>query len=131
MSESHYQPGRCNIGPREVAVRKKIFVLFLALTIVVSFLHLCTIHTTLCFGVLVLLSFAAIVIYFEVKYSFCILFGFFNLYNFHHLGNLNDVNDKADGKKDRKRVKQILAESLVLAIVYSTLLHLAANYFFV
>jgi hypothetical protein len=71
-------------------------------------------------------SFAVIVIYIEIRYHFCILFGFFHLYNFKHLGNLQEVNCKEDQRTDRKRVKKIIFQSLFVAVIYSTIIHMMA-----
>jgi hypothetical protein len=120
----NYQPGNCNIGEKEVAIRKKGFGFFVVITLAFSVLVSLYCHSITCWLILLFSSFILIVLYLQIKYRFCILFGFFNLYNFEHPGNLNEVTCKEDSKKDRKRVSNILIRALLSATAYTVLLYL-------
>ena len=125
-SDQRYKPGECNIGEREISVRKKFLAFFGVL--VIGFTICCFAYCDSVASWLALIgsSFAVIVIYLEVRYRFCILFGFFHLYNFKQLGNLEEVNCKEDQKCDRKRVRKIVFQSLLVAVVYSSIIHMMA-----
>ena len=47
----------------------------------------------------------------------------FNLYNFGKLGELSDVTEAEDSGKDRRRVGQIVRQSLFVALTYATVIH--------
>jgi len=126
--ESHYQPGNCNIGQREIKLRKKFFRFFMFLSIILSIAGIRWCDSIALWISLLVCVFAVIVIHLEIRYRFCILFGFFGLYNFDKLGVLHEVTDRDDAKKDRKRVVEICLESLVVSLAYASLIHLLASY---
>ena len=73
--------------------------------------------------------YCVIVLYVEIKYKFCILFGFFSLYNFEKLGNLNEVTIPEDEKTDSKQVWKVALQSMIIALVYASAIHvLVANF---
>jgi hypothetical protein len=125
-SDQRYKPGVCNMGEREVSVRKKFLAFFTV--IMAAFTVCCFAYCDSLFSWIALIasSFAMIVIFLEIRYRFCILFGFFHLYNFKHLGNLDEVNCKDDQKHDRKRVTKIVFQSLFIAVIYSSIIHMVA-----
>ncbi|REJ82996.1 MAG: hypothetical protein DWQ44_02460 [Bacteroidetes bacterium] len=122
-----YQAGICNIGNQEVKVRKKFIRFFIPVTIFFTFSCIWWCHSLLLWIFLVLSTFSLIVLYFEVKYRFCILFGFFSLYNFDRLGELHEVKNAEQANKDRKRVYEIAIVSMLLALSFSTAVHLLAT----
>ncbi len=114
------------MGEREISVRKKFLVFFSI--IMAGFTASCFAfcESIFCWVALIVSSFAMMVIYLEIRYRFCILFGFFHLYNFHHLGNLDEVRCKDDQSTDRKRVKKIVMQALFISVLYSTIIHMMA-----
>ncbi|MBP9922624.1 MAG: hypothetical protein KBF92_02240, partial [Bacteroidia bacterium] len=64
-------------------------------------------------GVLVC-SFSSIVLLSEIKYKFCVIFGFFSLYNFKQLGNLDHIQESDKKEKDRQRVLKTIVASMFL-----------------
>lgn len=126
-NKNQYAAGKCNIGIQEVKIRKKFVRLFLPLTIFFSITCLYYCHSFLLWSLLVVSSFSLIVLYLEIKYQFCIVFGFFNLYNFHHLGSLHEVKNKECIQKDRRRVFEIIIVSTVLSLSFATGIHLLAK----
>jgi hypothetical protein len=128
---SKYIAGECNIGEKEVAVRKKMLIFFLPLLALITFLSLRYCQSIFCWLGLLTVSFLSIVVYLEIRFRFCILFGFFNLYNFQHLGNLSEVKEKCDCNKDRRRVAKIILQSLFASLAYASIIHLVSvNYHF-
>lgn len=124
--DQQYKPGVCNMGEREVSVRKKFLAFFTVLMIGFTACCFAYCDSLLSWFALIASSFAVIVIYLEIRYRFCILFGFFHLYNFKHLGNLEEVQCKDDQRCDRKRVKKIIFQSLFISVVYSSVIHMMA-----
>ena len=126
--DNHYQPGHCNIGQKEIALRKKFFRFFAAFALFLTFAGIAWCYSIFVWIALLISVFAVIVIHLEIRYRFCILFGFFGLYNFDKLGVLHEVTDRDDARQDRRRVLQIVIESLVVSLAYASIIHLAATY---
>lgn len=129
-NKDQYTPGNCNIGMQEVCIRKKFIWLFAPLTIFFTITCLYYCHSLFLWFLLVISSFSLIVLYLEIKYKFCILFGFFSLYNFHRLGNLHEVKNRESINKDRHRVLEIVLISMALALSFSTAIHLLGKSLF-
>lgn len=125
--ENEYTPGNCNIGYKEVTVRKKFLYLFLAISFFLSLSGFLRPWSVLIWSGLVICSFSAIVLWMEIKYHFCIIFGFFSLHNFKELGNLEEVKNTHHQKQDRKRVREIVLVSMMIALLYSTIIHVLAT----
>ncbi|MFM7725541.1 MAG: hypothetical protein ACKO7B_02475, partial [Flavobacteriales bacterium] len=98
-----YEPGMCNIGPSEIRVRRLFFRITLAITLAMTTAAVFWSHSIILFFLLLFTSFSLIVLYFEIRYRFCILFGYFNLHNFRQLGHLEQVCDDHHARLDRKR----------------------------
>jgi hypothetical protein len=118
-----YQPGICNIGPSEIRVRRLFFRITLAVTLGLTCAAIFWSHSILLFFLMLFASFSMIVLYFEIRYRFCILFGYFNLHNFRQLGHLEEVCNEQHARLDRKRVWQIVVKSLAAALLYSSAIH--------
>jgi hypothetical protein len=129
MPESQYKPGYCNIGRRELSVRKKLFSFCFVVTLAFSVLGLIYSQSYIWWILLLLSAFTLFVLYLEIRYRFCIFFGFFNFYNFGNLGNLEDVKDKEDGNKDKKRTASILIKALLLSLAFTAVLRMLATQF--
>ncbi|MFM9053143.1 MAG: hypothetical protein ACKOKF_12670 [Bacteroidota bacterium] len=122
-----YQPGVCNIGPSEVRVRRLFFRIILAVTLLMTIAAVFWSHSIPMFILMLFTSFSMIVLHFEIRYRFCILFGFFNLHNFRQLGNLEEVKSEHHSKLDRKRVWKIVLQSFAFALLYSSTIHFIAE----
>jgi hypothetical protein len=123
-THNHYQPGSCNIGTPELRVRKLFLRIFSVATLFLTAGSIIWAHSVIIWSLMLFVSFSAIVLFFEIRYRFCILFGFFNLSNFKQLGHLEEVKDHNHIRKDRKRVAEILVKSFCFALVYATAVHL-------
>ncbi|MBK7849960.1 MAG: hypothetical protein IPJ66_02160 [Bacteroidetes bacterium] len=124
-----YKSGVCNIGVKEVSVRRKFFYAFLPITFLLTLSAFFWDNSLVLWILLLGSAFCLTVLYNEIKYKFCILFGFFSLYNFEKLGTIHEVKNPQDHQKDRKRVLEIVIQSLLFSLIYATSVHLAAGYF--
>lgn len=125
-TDSRYKPGICNMGEREISVRKKFLAFFSILTAGFTLSCFAYCDSLLSWFLLIATSFAVMVIYLEIRYRFCILFGFFHLYNFKQLGNLEEVRCKDDQRSDRRQVRKIVFQALLVAVIYSSIVHMMA-----
>jgi hypothetical protein len=113
----NYRAGICNIGEREVVIRRKFLLFSLFTTIVLTILvHFYKVSILYC-GLYVS-AFFTILILLEIRTRFCILFGMFSLYNFKEPGNLEDVTNPDCKKKDRKKAMLYVIGSALLALPY-------------
>jgi hypothetical protein len=111
-----YEPGVCNIGPAEIARRRRTghagVVVSLALLAVL--LALAAPHWTRLF--LVLTAAAAASGYLQARLHFCAGFGSAGVYNFGRLGAAEQVLDKQARRRDRVRSLQIGLASLAVGL---------------
>jgi hypothetical protein len=100
---------RCNIGPDEVARRRRSAILFTSLALAIAVV-LIAIHVPVV-ARLALLPFAAgaAVSWAQVWHRFCVAFGSFGVENFGPLGDIHPV-DAAQRSVDRRRVAQLVLE---------------------
>ncbi len=126
-SSSPYKPGVCNIGQPEIRVRKIFLRFFIVTSIVLTGCTFFWFQSLIVWALLLFSSFSLTVLYYQIKYRFCILFGFFNLHNFKQLGQLEEVKHPEYIHKDRKRVGEIILQSLAFSLVYASAIHLIAE----
>ncbi len=112
-----YRPGVCNIGPEEIARRRRAgHVALIAAVIVLG--ALVAFHAPpIARLVLVLPAAGAAVGYLQAWVRFCAGFGSRGLYNFGPLGGEREVGDDESRARDRARSMQIFAASLAIGIV--------------
>jgi hypothetical protein len=122
MPECHYEPGTHNIGAKEITVRKKLLRYSITATLFFSILSGFYFQYLTVWAILFFSSFTLVVLYLEVKYGFCVLFGFFNLYNFGSPGELKDVIEIEHSKKDRRRVAKMMIQALIVSIAFTGML---------
>jgi hypothetical protein len=108
---------RCNIGPAEIARRRRSAIVFTGVAAVVAIgllaLHAAPAARLLLFPV----AAGAAVNWLQVVHRFCVAFGAFGIENFGRLGEEVRV-DPAQRAADRRRVAQLVLEgSLIGAIV--------------
>lgn len=121
--KDQYSPGNCNIGPQEVRVRRVFLRFFGVITLISTIAALFWCQSLPLWFLLLFLSFSFFTLYLEIHHRFCILFGFFSLYNFRQLGHLDQITDKEHVRKDRRRVLEMILQSLAFAVVFSSLVH--------
>jgi len=125
---NQYKPGVCNIGQKEVSVRWKFIRLFLPVTAFLSIGSFYWWDSLWVWFFLLCSTFSLLVLCWEVRTRFCIIFGFFSLHNFRHLGELEEVENPDDIRRDRKRVWEITLQAMAIALGYATSVHLLASY---
>ena len=102
--EGDYLPGRCNIGPAEIARRRRgAFVA--VITAIALYLGLLAISAPDPVRFIVAVPAAsAAVSWLQVRERFCVAFGATGTYNFGPLGELEQVADAAARRADRRKV---------------------------
>jgi len=113
---SEYQPGICNIGPAEIARRRRaghvglvVAGILLAILVAISappFARL----------LVALPSAGAASGYLQAALKFCAGFGSRGLFNFGPVGSTERARDPADRARDRARARQIGLASLAIGV---------------
>ena len=112
-----YEPGVCNIGPAEIARRRRSGHVALVATIAL-FAGLVAIGAPPLVRLLVILPAAAAASgYLQAAFRFCAGFASRGVFNFGALGETNDVVEAEAHLRDRARARQILLGSLAAGIV--------------
>lgn len=114
--------GLCNIGEREIKLRKKLLTISTALGMLAAYLFIFHHDSVWLLVFFFLTLFASILIFWEVKTRFCVMFGIFNLQNFGRLGELNEVSCPEACRKARsKAVKMIVNSMFIAALITGSL----------
>jgi hypothetical protein len=114
---TNYQAGVCNIGPAEIARRRRAGHIGLIVTLVV-FVVLVVAHVPPLARLIVGLPAAgAAAGYLQAAFRFCAGFASRGIFNFGALGQVEQVPDEDARRRDRSKANQILAGSLALGIV--------------
>jgi hypothetical protein len=118
---SQYQAGVCNIGPSEVARRRKVaslggalYISFLAFAILKDFSSVTTL-TALFPAIIFSVGFI------QSRRKFCLAYGLMGSFNFQKLGSLTQVEDQISLKADRSTAISILTQALGLALLLTSL----------
>ena len=118
---SDYQPGACNIGPAEIAYRRRWGDLGLAVTIVlfVALIWSGAPHWT---RILVALPAAGSAVgYLQAYLRFCAAFGTLGVFNFGTRLNVTRVTDQAALRRDRAKAFQIFGASALVGLAIGVL----------
>jgi len=112
---------RCNIGPEEIARRRRSAIVGTALTAVVA-VALVAVHAP-ALSRLLIWPFAAgtAVSWLQVVHRFCVAFGALGLENFGRLGQEVHV-DERQRALDRRRAFQLILEGALIGLVVALLL---------
>ena len=125
MNYSEYVPGVCNIGPAEIAARKRLGWggLILAVVFEVSLLSLDAgrpWRLTLFFPAV-----ACAIGFLQGKMRFCVSFGMRHLFNFGpHVGKTESVTQEEFRARDRRKSWEIIGYSLMIATLITLALYL-------
>jgi hypothetical protein len=111
-----YQAGVCNIGPEEIARRRRAGHVGVAITVGVL-ISLIALGAPPLFR-LVLVAPAAVAAsgYLQAWLKFCAAFGRLGVYNFGRAGRMSSVGDDAARAADRRKANQIGFASLVIGL---------------
>lgn len=115
--------GLCNIGEREIRLRKKLLTVSSALGLLAAYLFIFHHDSIWLFIFFFLTLFASLLIFSEVRSRFCVLFGIFNLQNFGMLGELKEINCPEACKKARGKAIRMILNSFFLAAIISGALY--------
>jgi hypothetical protein len=112
-----YEPGVCNIGPAEIARRRRSGHIGVAASVVVLAVLLAVgaPHWTRLF--LILTGGVAASGYLQAVLHFCAGFGSTGIYNFGAVGNIERVEDAQARRRDRVRSMQIGLLSLAIGLL--------------
>lgn len=113
---STYQPGVCNIGPAEIARRRRAGHVGLLVTVILFAILVAVSAPPLARLLLVLPAAAAASGYLQAALRFCAGFGSRGLFNFGSVGPTEQVLDPADRARDRARARQIGLMSLAIGV---------------
>jgi hypothetical protein len=114
---SAYQPGICNIGPAEIARRRRVGHVGLLATLVL-FIVLVAIDAPSLARLLVALPAAAAASgYLQAWLKFCAGFGSRGIFNFGPVGQTEHAPDASDRARDRARARQIGLASLGIGVL--------------
>jgi hypothetical protein len=114
--DSLYRPGVCNIGPAEIARRRRVGHVGLAASVVllaVLVLAGLPAWTRLLIALPAILSASG---YLQAWLRFCAAFGSRGVFNFAAPGHLDDVGDPEARARDMARARQIGFASLVIGL---------------
>ena len=116
MTVDRAAPPRCNIGPDEIARRRRFATAATIATVVFAVL-LIAVHVPP-IGRLLLwpIAAAAAVTWLQVVHRFCVAFGALGLENFGRLGQESHV-DPVQRAADRRRAFQLIAEGAAMGLV--------------
>jgi hypothetical protein len=111
-----YVPGTCNIGPDEIAMRRRfghagvVVTAALAAALLRSDAHPAWRLT------LALPAAGAAAGYLQARHRFCAAFGFRGVYNFDRLGHEQAVTGDDAQLQDRRQAQQIVAQSAAIGL---------------
>jgi hypothetical protein len=112
-----YQPGVCNIGPAEIAARRRAALLALIVTII-TLAVLVLLHAAPLVRFIVALPAAGTAIaYLQVAMKFCVAFGSRGVFNFGQVGELHQIGDAAARSRDRSRVLRMILGGLAIGVI--------------
>jgi hypothetical protein len=124
MSADSYIPGTCNIGKGEIRRRQLVAVIGLALS-VTSLVGFVVTNAAPAARLGIFLPLAVFAIGFvQSRRKFCLAYGFMGTFNFGKLGQLSKVSSKEAQAADRKTALAILAQSLGLAALLTTIVYI-------
>lgn len=116
-SDTGYQPGSCNIGPAEIARRRRAGHVGLGVT-VIAFAGLVVVGAPplarLSVAIPAMVSASG---YLQARLRFCAGFGSRGVFNFGPLGEVEQVADNAARARDRARATQIGRASLAIGVL--------------
>jgi hypothetical protein len=113
---SAYRPGVCNIGPAEIARRRRAGHIGLLVTIVALVILVAVGAPPLARLIVALPAAAAASGYLQAWLRFCAGFGSRGIFNFGPLGQTENVPDADAARRDRARARQIGLASLAIGV---------------
>ncbi|MFZ9846706.1 MAG: hypothetical protein ACO3EE_00985 [Flavobacteriales bacterium] len=120
---NHYIPGTCNIGPKEISVRKKASILA-AIVCVISMVLILILHTHKSWRLMLFIPATACAVTFQQWYfKFCVAFGIKGIFNFGDLGKSFSIQQKAHYRKDRMKAIKMIIVGMLFGLIISVLFY--------
>lgn len=122
MASQEYIPGVCNIGPAEIARRRRAGYIGL-ISSVVLFAILLVFNTPPVYRLLIFIPVMSAASGFLQAYMhFCAGFGFKGVYNLvKPAGQTETISQKEFRKKDRQKALQITGLSVIIGLVFASI----------
>ena len=113
-----YQPGRCNIGPAEIAARRRAGHLGMGAALVLATVLL-VLDADPAWRLLLFFPIAGAAIgYLQAAFRFCAGFGLRGVFNFgSDVGRTTNVTDAADRAVDRRRSLALVAAAVAISLI--------------
>ncbi|HTY12131.1 MAG TPA: hypothetical protein VMF88_13810 [Bacteroidota bacterium] len=122
--QTEYIPGKCNIGPGEIA-RRRNFGLAALVVLFVSLGGLMLARVNPLWRLFIIFPAASVASGFlQAYFHFCSGYARIGAYNFGEPGERHDVEDEASKAKDRKKGNQIT----LYAVIFGAMVALAAAF---
>jgi hypothetical protein len=114
--EARYEPGVCNIGPAEIARRRRTGHIGVIVTIVLLGVLIAIDASPLVRLMVALPAMIAASGYLQARLRFCAGFGAAGVYNLGPVGSTESVDDDDARSRDRRRARQIGLASFAIGI---------------
>ena len=120
-ARSDYRSGVCNIGPAEIARRRRTGVMMTIITIALLAI-LVGVHAPTPFRILVFFTAAVAASGFlQAWLRFCAAFGWLGVFNFNEIGTTRSVDDRDARAADRAKALRIGLACAVIGAVVTTI----------
>jgi hypothetical protein len=125
MSDSkNYIPGKCNIGEKEIELRRRQGILGAVISIVLIFTFILFPFNNLIRLVLFFPALLGFLGFFQSREKFCVQYGFLGLFNFEkRVGVTTKVEEKYISQ-DRIKASFVILKSILLASLLTVLVYL-------
>lgn len=111
-----YQPGVCNIGPQEIARRRRAGHLGVVVTLAVLAAIL-VLHAPPPWRLVIALPAAGTAVtYLQAIRRFCVAFGRMGVFNFGELGSLTHIRDDGALRADRAKAARMIAAGCAIGL---------------
>jgi Ni/Fe-hydrogenase subunit HybB-like protein len=123
-SQNEYIPGTCNIGPKEIAMRKRA-----SIYAAIFFIGLTTLMLTLqidkYWRLILFIPAATFGVTFQQWYfKFCVYFGLKGVFNFGDMGQQFTIEQKENYKKDRIKVAKMITLGVLFGLLVTATIYL-------
>ena len=114
--ELSYAPGACNIGPDEIARRRRVALVGLILTIAIAVALLAGGATGPVRLIVALPLTSAAIGWIQARRRFCMAYGLAGTFNLGAIGEMSRVSDQAALAADRRTALIIAAQGLAIGV---------------
>ena len=120
-ADDAYRPGVCNIGPEEIARRRRGAWVASVGTVALYLGLLAIAAPDLVRFVVAVPAAGAAVSWLQARERFCVAFGSTGTFNFGPIGELDQVTDEAARRADRRKVVSMVARGAAVGVVVGIL----------